>query len=195
MLVNNMEEKKSFIIKSYEEFNSINNQTDKFGLSVYNQKKYIHHHMLIEQDNISGAFEELNKIEKTISDMSYSAYARAISDIPYCREEILKILKEASLYNFNNPENIPTIFSLIRTVFVMPDKKKEYFFDEKNKSLGVVIYGDGTLKLFFNKKNIGEFLYAKKGEDGGMITSRGIFNITKYINNSHNIKKLFGFVK
>lgn len=91
--------------------------------------------MLLEQFPRNEISQQLNEIEKTISSMSYESYAHALLDIPHCKEEISKILHEVSLYNFDKIENIPTIFSLIRTVFVMPDRKN--IFSTKKVNLWV----------------------------------------------------------
>jgi len=185
------------------------NKTEDVQFSVDDRENLERHHtqyisritVIQEVGNKNNYYRELERI---FPEESFSAYFYALSSIATKEAEVRKFIescadeiKELKNYDINEfyqqMKGIMRILPFIESI--CGDTSRSYFIDISERSIGIVIFGNGTLKVKFKKGNIAEFNHAKKTEYGGMVSSNGRIKLTKYLKNSSYVKSFLHLVK
>jgi len=92
-------------------------------------------------------------------------------------------------------EILNKVFTILKIIPLLYDFNTEFYFDEKDSSFSVVVYGKGTLKIKVKKKNIIEYAYAINTDTPIMVSSEGYFRVTSFVENAKFFRKITGFVR
>lgn len=153
----------------------------------------------------SDSQEFFTKIERHFSQDTIDAYFQILLGVPSYKDEVKKFLddcqnKICEISNLREVDfyagQIKSILKIINSIAVLPKSfSRIYFINTEKKSVGVTIYGNGTLNIEFEKRDIALYTHAMKSEYGGMLSSDGRIKITKYQKNSQYIKHALDFIR
>lgn len=148
--------------------------------------------------------EFYSRIEGDLPFHSLYTYFDALLEIPSCKDEVQRFVNDCQNKIEEISSNgevdsyigqIRSILKIINFISILPEKySRIYFINTETKSVGVIIYGNGTLNIEFKKENIAQYTHALKSNHGGMPSSDGRIKITKYQKNSQYIKHALDFV-
>ncbi|MDE7547152.1 hypothetical protein PY793_04010 [Acetobacter fabarum] len=198
---------KTYIPKLASQYISKNITPDVY--SKNSEKLKIHYIQCISDVDYSDRKLESDKfysrIEGDLPFHSLYTYFDALLEIPSCKDEVQRFVNDCQnkIEEISSHGEVASYIGQIRSMLkivnfisILPENySRIYFINTETKSVGVIIYGNGTLNIEFKKENIAQYTHALKSKHGGMPSSDGRIKITKHQKNSQYIKHALDFIR
>lgn len=149
---------------------------------------------LIKKDSSSLNDSILPPQHDTVYDLSKKV--RSFIDKEY--EILSSFLKEEIISEELQGKYGPTFYNLIRMIPIILSLKEvnikiDYFVDYKKEALGIMIFGNGTIKITAAKIDVFEFVLSKV-KNKKFTNSRGFIRVPKEIKVPYDIKNIIRIV-
>lgn len=185
-------------------------ESEKLRFCKEDRRDLMIHYVDFLSDAIHADGDEKSKkyyaeLEKISPQESFCVYFDALKSIDLNKDELIRFAYNCNreIHFIEDSRAFEDFYQQIKGIMrIIPfiekscgEYSRSYFIDIHEKSVGIIIFGNGTLNIKFKKGNIAEFTHAKKTAYGGMVSSDGRVKITKYLGNSSYIRNFLELVR